>query len=215
MSGDRALRAVVTDFGGVMTTPLIDAFTGFQDHARLPLPALGAAMGAIAARTGRHPLHELEVGAITEVAFLGEIAAQLEADLGREVDLREFTEVLWRGMRPNDEVLAFLREARAGGLRLALLTNNVREWEHRWRSAWPIDELFEVVVDSAFVGVRKPDVAIYEILLERLGLPAEACLFLDDLEPNVAAAARLGFAAVHFRTTEQALAEARAALAGP
>jgi putative hydrolase of the HAD superfamily len=207
------LQAVVTDFGGVMTTPLVDAFAGFQDHARLPLPALGAAMAAITAREGRNPLHELEVGGITEKAFLDEIAAQLERDLEREVDLREFTEVLWRGMRPNDEVLAFLREARADGLRLALLTNNVREWEHRWRSAWPIDELFEVVVDSAFVGVRKPDAAIYEILLERLGLPAEACLFLDDLEPNVAAAARLGFAAVHFRTTEQALAEARALLA--
>ncbi len=209
----RGLEAVVTDFGGVMTTPLVDAFLGFQDHAQLPLPALGVAMQAITAREGRNPLHELEVGAITEAAFLETIAAQLEADLGREVDLREFTEVLWRGMRPNESVLTFLREARADGLRLALLTNNVREWEPRWRTAWPIAELFEVVVDSAFVGVRKPDARIYEILLERLGLPAEACLFLDDLEPNVEAAARLGFAAVHFRTTEQALGEARALLA--
>ncbi len=207
------LRAVVTDFGGVMTTPLVDAFAGFQDHARLPLPALGAAMAAITERTGRHPLHELEVGAIAETAFLDAIAEQLRADLGRDVDMRAFTEVLWRGMRPNEEVLAFLREARADGLRLALLTNNVREWEHRWRRAWPIDELFEVVVDSAFVGLRKPDPRIYELVLERLALPAQACLFLDDLEANVEAAARLGFAAVRFTTTEQALAEARALLA--
>ncbi len=213
--GAARLRAVVTDFGGVMTTPLVDAFAGFQDHANLPLPALGEAMGAIAAREGRNPLHELEVGAVTEAAFLDAIAAQLRADLGRDVDMRAFTEVLWRGMRPNEEVLAFLREARADGLRLALLTNNVREWEHRWRRAWPIDELFEVVVDSAFVGMRKPDPRIYELVLERLGLPAQACLFLDDLEANVEAAARLGFVAVQFRTTEQALAEARAALAGP
>jgi putative hydrolase of the HAD superfamily len=78
----------------------------------------------------------------------------------------------------------------------------------------PIDELFELVVDSAFVGMRKPDPRIYELTLERLGLPAEACAFVDDLEHNCEAATALGIHAVWFRDTDQALAELDALLAG-
>ena len=59
---------------------------------------------------------------------------------------------------------------------MAILTNNVREWEPLWRAMLPVDEIFELVVDSAFVGMRKPDPRIYELTLERLGLrAATAC----------------------------------------
>jgi putative hydrolase of the HAD superfamily len=111
-------------------------------------------------------------------------------------------------------MLARLRERRARGYRMALLTNNVREWQPLWRPVLPIDEIFEVLVDSGFVGIRKPDAEIYELTLERLGLPAEACLFVDDTEVNCDAARALGMAAVHFRDTEQTLAEMSAALDG-
>ena len=94
-----------------------------------------------------------------------------------------------------------------------MLTNNVREWEPHWRAKLPIDEIFELVVDSAFVGMRKPDPAIYALVLERLALPAEACLFVDDIDVNVDAARELGLAAIHFRDTEQAIARARRAAA--
>jgi putative hydrolase of the HAD superfamily len=93
-----------------------------------------------------------------------------------------------------------------------MLTNNVREWEPHWRTKLPIDDIFETVVDSAFVGFRKPDPRIYAIALERLGLPAEACAFVDDLERNVAAARELGFHGVEFRDTAQAIAELDALL---
>jgi putative hydrolase of the HAD superfamily len=95
-----------------------------------------------------------------------------------------------------------------------MLTNNVREWEPRWKAMLPVDELFELVVDSAFVGMRKPDPAIYELTLERLGLPAHACVFLDDLEANCEAAAALGMRAVRFVDTAQAIAAVEAALDG-
>ena len=93
---------------------------------------------------------------------------------------------------------------------MALLTNNVREWEPLWRSMLPVDEIFELVVDSAFVGMRKPDAEIYELTLERLGgvAPAE-CLFVDDIEVNCDAARELGMSAVHFRDNEQAIPEIR------
>ena len=61
----------------------------------------------------------------------------------------------------NDELFAYYRRLHARGIRLAICTNNVREWEPLWRAKLPIDEIFETVVDSAFVGVRKPDPAIY------------------------------------------------------
>ena len=102
---------------------------------------------------------------------------------------------------------------------MALLTNNVREWEPLWRSMLPVDEIFELIVDSAFVGMRKPEPEIYELTLERLrkrdGLgdlaPGE-CLFIDDVEVNADAARELGIAAVRFRDNDQAIAEIEAAL---
>ena len=111
-------------------------------------------------------------------------------------------------------MVAYLRDLHARGYRLAMLTNNVREWEARWRPMVPVDELFELVVDSAFVGMRKPDAEIYELTLQRLGLPAAACVFIDDIEVNCTTAAALGMHAVWFRDTDQAIAEVEAALAG-
>jgi putative hydrolase of the HAD superfamily len=106
-----------------------------------------------------------------------------------------------------------MRDLKRRGYRMALLTNNVREWEPLWRSMLPVDEIFEAVVDSGFVGVRKPERRIYELTVERIGLPAEACLFVDDVAHNCDAARDAGMQAVHFRDNEQAIAEIRAALA--
>jgi putative hydrolase of the HAD superfamily len=100
------------------------------------------------------------------------------------------------------------------GYRMALLTNNVREWEQQWRAMAPIDEIFEVVVDSAFVGMRKPDAEIYELCVARLGVRAEECLFVDDREDNCAGAVAVGMTAVRYREVAQATAEIRAALNG-
>ena len=95
---------------------------------------------------------------------------------------------------------------------MAMLTNNVREWEPLWRAMLPVDEIFETVVDSGFVGCRKPEPRIYEMTLERIGMPAEACVFVDDIEVNCEGARAAGMTAVHFQDTAQATAEIRAAL---
>jgi epoxide hydrolase-like predicted phosphatase len=76
----------------------------------------------------------------------------------------------------------------------------------------PVDEIFDVVVDSAFVGTRKPERRIYELTLERLGVAAHAALMIDDIEINCEAARALGIRAVWFRSTEQAIEETEAAL---
>jgi putative hydrolase of the HAD superfamily len=206
------IEAVVSDFGGVLTTPLMDTFAALQEEDDLDPGALGGALRRIAERDGRHPLYELECGRMTEHDFLSELSAQLREDLGRDVEMHSFSERYFAHLEPNEAMIAFLRSLRGRGYRLAMLTNNVREWEPRWRRMLPVDDLFEVVVDSGFVGLRKPDPAIYRLTCERLGVAPERCLFVDDIQVNCAAAAELGMAAVLFRSSEQAIAEMREAL---
>jgi putative hydrolase of the HAD superfamily len=95
---------------------------------------------------------------------------------------------------------------------MAMLTNNVREWEPLWRSMLPVDEIFETVVDSGFVGCRKPESKIYALTLERVDMAAESCLFVDDVQVNCEGAEKAGIAAVHFQDNDQAIPEIRAAL---
>ena len=119
-------------------------------------------------------------------------------------------------IHPNEPMIELMRALRGRGLRMALLTNNVREWEPHWRAKLPdVEEIFEVIVDSAFVGMRKPDPEIYELTLERLdgGLAAADCLFVDDVDVNCDTARALGMRAVHFVDNEQAIPAIEAALA--
>jgi putative hydrolase of the HAD superfamily len=207
------IEAVISDFGGVLTTPLSQAFSALREEDGLAPDQIGAALRRIAERDGAHPLYELECGRLTERDFLAELSAQLRSDLGRDdIEMASFADRYFTHLEPNEPMIAFLRELRDRGYRLGMLTNNVREWEERWRAMLPVDELFEVVVDSAFVGLRKPDPAIYRLTWERLGVAPEACLFVDDVEVNCAAAVELGMAAVLFRSSEQAIAEMREAL---
>jgi putative hydrolase of the HAD superfamily len=208
------IRAVVSDFGGVLTAPLMDGFVRIQDDLGIPYAAFGEAFARAAATNGRHPLHEVEVGAISEGEFLATLERELGAILERPVTLHGFGERYLNGLDPNDELFGYYRELHDRGVRLGLLTNNVREWERFWRTKLPIDEIFETVVDSGFVGLRKPDPAIYELVLERLGLEAPECVFVDDLDVNVEAARALGFAVVRHRSTGATIAELEALLAG-
>ena len=208
-----AIRAVISDFGGVLTNRLVEAFLAFQDESGISMDQLGRGMQRIAERDGEYPLYRLERGEISEADFLDDLSEALQEELGHRPKLHEFSEIWLKGLKPNQPMIDLMRELGRRGFRLAILTNNVREWEARWRAKLPIDEIFELVVDSAWVGMRKPDPEIYNLTLERLGsLDPEQCLFVDDNELNVEAARKLGIKAVHFQSTEQAIAEIREAL---
>jgi putative hydrolase of the HAD superfamily len=207
------VEAIVCDFGGVLTTPLLTSFMAIQDEIGISPEDLGKAMRAITEEDGENPLYAMERGEMAEVDFLERVNDGLEPLLGHRPELHRFREVYFEALHPNEPMIELMRELKAGGRRMAMLTNNVREWEPVWRPMLPVDEIFETVVDSGFVGVRKPEARIYELTLERLGLPAEACLFVDDLEPNIEGARAAGMIAVHFRDNEQAMTEIRAALA--
>jgi putative hydrolase of the HAD superfamily len=208
------IRAVISDFGGVLTSPLLGAFARFQEDTGVTLEQLGVAIATGANQLGgRHPLFELECGRISEERFLEVLRDGLEPIVGERPPLHRFKESYFDGLDPNEEMIAEMATLAGRGYRMAILTNNVREWEPIWRAKLPVDEIFEVVVDSAFVGMRKPDPEIYELTLERLDpvAPAE-CLVIDDTEINCEAAAALGIRPVHFRDNAQAIAEIRSAL---
>lgn len=207
------VRAVISDFGGVLTSPLLESFTALMDFSGISLEAVGKAMATLAERNGINPLFELETGRVTETDFLRSLSDEISAQTGDQVELHGFGERYFAHLSPNDRLIEYMRELRGRGYRLAICTNNVREWEAHWRAMLPVDEIFDVVVDSAFVGARKPDPRIYEITLERLGAPAEAALMIDDIEVNCDGARAAGIRAVRFRSTEQAIEEVEAALA--
>jgi putative hydrolase of the HAD superfamily len=208
------VEAIISDFGGVLTSPLLESFAGLMEASGISLESVGKAMVAIAEREGSNPLFELETGRITEAAFMGALSEQLSVASGGEVELDGFGERYFQQLKPNERMIEYMRELHERGYKMAICTNNIREWEAHWRAMLPVDEIFDVVVDSAFVGSRKPEPRIYEITLERLSAAPETALFIDDVELNCEGARKLGIAAIRFRSTEEAIGEIEAALGG-
>jgi len=137
-----------------------------------------------------HPWHRLERGELSLVD-----AREAIFELGAPEHRLDLFEALGslRDARVRPDVVEIVREARRRGVKTAVVTNNVREFGDAWQSMLPVAELFDAVVDSAHVGMRKPDPRIFRLALERLGgMPPAAAVFLDDFHGNVAAAERLG-----------------------
>lgn len=192
------LEAALFDFGGVFTeSPFGAAESLGAELGAPPGRLLELVFGPYHADTD-HPWHRLERGEIgfldarEEILALGR-AAGLDAD-----PLRVFQKMgMAGGGGVREAMVERVRRLRGAGVRTALVTNNAREFRERWRALLPADELFEHVVDSSEVGVRKPDPQIFRIALACLGNPApERTLFLDDFEGNVSAARELGLRAL-------------------
>src|SRR5204863_1249880 len=138
--GRGVIRAIVSDFGGVLTTPMIEGFLAYQDQTGVTVAELGRAMAEAQKRYGEHPLFQLERGEISEPEF----GKRLADALPDPFDLRHLREVYFEQLQPNAEMIDYMRDLRGRGLRMALCTNNVREWEPLWRSKLPeLDEIFE------------------------------------------------------------------------
>jgi epoxide hydrolase-like predicted phosphatase len=207
------VELVIFDYGGVISEPLLDqmrqfeAQMGYPRHSvdlllfgEVPLDYDGDPVdGADDGTEGPvHDFHLLETGDITFDAYLDGLVRRAPDILGRELEPDAFMQfALATGVRVQWPVVHELRRLRAGGVPLALLTNNVKEFGDSWRGSFPVDELFDVVVDSSEVGMRKPDPRIYLHTCETCGVAPEATVFLDDNRDNVAASRRLGIETVH------------------
>jgi putative hydrolase of the HAD superfamily len=117
---------------------------------------------------------------------------RMAAAQGYDVDPIDFLMRLARDDHQREQVVQRALAIKAGGMRTACVTNNVMEFGEGWRSMVPVDDLFDVVVDSCHAGVRKPDARIYRLALDAVDVDAEAAVFLDDHPANVAAAEALG-----------------------
>jgi epoxide hydrolase-like predicted phosphatase len=186
-----AVDAVLFDFGGVFTvSPFTAARQGGSDLGIDVELAMELCFGSYH-EDSDHPWHRLERGEVP----LGEARTALIAlasERGHDIDPFTLLAGLVQEDTQRDEVVERARSVRDRGVRTALVTNNIAEFSDAWRSMVPVDELFELVVDSCEVGVRKPDPRIFEIALERMRVPADRAVFLDDHPANVAAAEALG-----------------------
>jgi epoxide hydrolase-like predicted phosphatase len=146
-----------------------------------------------------HDWHRLEVGEIGFEEYIAGVVQRAPEVIGREIDLdayQQFTRDMPLGI--HWPVVHRIRRLRGDGLKVGLLTNNVKEFGSAWRATFPVDDLFDVVVDSSEVGLRKPDPRIYLLTCERLGVLPAASVFVDDNRDNVEAARAVGIEAVHF-----------------
>jgi putative hydrolase of the HAD superfamily len=195
-TADRPVDAVLFDFGGVITasSPFAMLASLGEGSGVEPAVVLDALLGPYHEDTD-HPFHRMERGEISAVAWFAQ-ASQALAALGVTPDLSRLADV-FRAAGVHDVVVERIRALRAEGYRTGIITNNIREAAETWRTMVDLDALFDVVVDSSEVGMRKPDPRIYRHALELLGgIPPERAVFLDDAEGNVAGARAVGMHAV-------------------
>jgi epoxide hydrolase-like predicted phosphatase len=190
-----SIEAVIFDFGGVFTASPFTGIHAWHESKGLdPAQGVRIVFGPYDQDTD-HPWHRLERGEITVFEARDHIVADSVARVGREIDPFELLAAM-SGSEIRAEMVDFCRSVRADGFRTGLLTNNAKEFEDFWRPLLPLDELFDDVVDSSEVGLRKPDARIYHLALERLGVDAADAVFVDDAPGNVAGAERVGIRSV-------------------
>ena len=194
-----AIKAVLFDFGGVFTDSPFHAVNAYGEELGIGAAQVTGIVFGSYENDGDHPWHQLERGEIT----LDE-ARNLILALGRQSELNIDIYELFARMAGNNAgagsrqpLVDQVRALRQQGYTTGIITNNVREFGDGWRALVPVDELFDFVVDSSSVGVRKPDPRIFQIALEYLdGVAAEQVVFLDDYQANVDAARTLGLHAI-------------------
>lgn len=213
----QGFRAVIWDFGGVITESPFDAFSRYEAERGLP-PGFIRRVNATSPDANAWALLERsEIDAETfDRLFEGESLA-----LGHRVPGREILPLLSGAIRPR--MVEALDRCQAAGLKLGCITNNARVGEGPGMAAGATHSAavaavmarFDHVIESSKAGVRKPDPRIYAMMLEALSLPAEACVYLDDLGINCKPAATLGMRAIKVTGEAQALADLSALLSLP
>ena len=191
------MRGLVLDYGGVLTTNVFDSFRDFCVRERLEPDAVKTLFRANP--EARSLVRAVETGDIAEDEF----SARFGALLGIE-DCERLIDRLFAGMGPDEAMLAAVRGARAQGVKTGLISNSMGEGRYD-RGAFP--ELFDGVVISGEVGLHKPEPEIFHLGAERVGLPPEECVFVDDLRENCEGAEAVGMTAILHRGAERTVPE--------
>src|SRR5205085_8862078 len=192
--GASAYHGLLVDWGGVLTANVFDTFRAFCELEGLEPDTIRRRFRED--RQCRDLLIALETGKIEEDHFEPQFGALLGVE-GKGLIDRLFAEG-----RPDQEMLAAVRNARRAGVRTGLISNS---WGTRRYDRELLAELFDGVVISGEIGIRKPTLRMYELGAEQIGLAPPACVFVDDLPFNLEPAAELGMATVHHTSSEQTI----------
>jgi epoxide hydrolase-like predicted phosphatase len=185
------IEAVVFDFGGVYTPSPFEAVRTMGEVAGIDYDQAMLFVFGSYDRDTDHPWHRAERGELGLEEARNEIRDQARAQ-GLELDLYDMLRYM-SGAAVRDDMVERTRRLRVEGYRVGMITNNVVEFREFWRPMLPLDELFDVVIDSSEVGMRKPDPRIFHLVLEQLGgVEPGRSVFLDDYPGNIEAAEAVG-----------------------
>lgn len=185
-------KALLLDYGGVLTGPVQDSFAAFERRLGIPVGRSFEVLVAASRTAGGGLIGALERGEITVDEFDGALVALLRQD-GYEVEAGRLLDGLFQALEPAGGLWDVARQARAAGVATGLLSNS---WGADTYPRAALDEHFDTLVISGEVGLRKPDPAIYHLACERIGRAPEQCVFVDDLPRNVEVAREIGMSAV-------------------
>lgn len=195
------IEAVIFDLGGVVLESPFQVIARYEREHGLPADAINR---VVVAAGEQGAWARLERGELTVQTFCEPFEADCRAH-GLTVDARRLMREIGEAARPRPVMLEAIRRLRAKGFRVAALTNN---WLDGGRPLGDgLREHFDVFVESASVGLRKPDPRIYALVCRRLGVAPEQAVFLDDIGRNLKTARALGMATIRVRDPEQALRE--------
>jgi putative hydrolase of the HAD superfamily len=190
------IEAVLFDFGGVFTDSPFKAVSAYAMKINASDEQVTDIVFGGYAVDSDHPWHRVERGEITLEKARNDILS-LGREQGLEVDIWDvFMAMAENGGGLREELVDYVGTIREAGLATGIITNNVAEFREHWRGMLPVDELFDFVVDSSEVGMRKPNPAIFRKALEIGGLAPEHVIFLDDYEGNIIAADALNMRSI-------------------
>ncbi|MEU4835313.1 HAD family phosphatase [Streptosporangium sp. NPDC023615] len=202
-------KGVLIDWGGVLTVGLSEAVAEWIVEERLDADHYRQVMIELVSHayegseSEENAIHALERGEMSGLDFERHLASRLVTTDGVPPEAEGLLSRMFARFHRVEPMYEMLREARAAGLRTCLLSNS---WANEYpREGW--DDVFDEVVISGEVGMRKPEPRIFEHALGRIGLAGEECVFVDDVQANIEAARELGIVGVHHRDPDLTIAE--------
>jgi epoxide hydrolase-like predicted phosphatase len=199
------MRGLIVDWGGVLTMPIHTAIGNWLKATGVDQNHYGSVVGGwVEPLAGESsPVHRLERGEIAVEEFEHLLSAALGSQ-GSHVDAQGLVGKMFADLAVYEGAMtALVARAHAAGVRTALLSNS---WGNDYdRSDW--HQMFDAVVISGEVGMRKPEPGIFELALVRIGLPAGECVFIDDMAHNIVAARQSGLAGIVHRSFDQTVQE--------
>jgi putative hydrolase of the HAD superfamily len=200
------MKALILDFGGVLTNDFWEVLRGFARREGLDERTF---VGLFTRDPeGMELLQGLERGSIGQLRFETELAARLG------VPAEGLLQRMGADLHPDEQMLAFVAELRAAGVKIAVLSNSLGSDYYDPYAPWDLTSRADVVIISDQVRLRKPDPEIFDLVLEKLGLPASECLFVDDIAAYLKPAQAMGMAVWHHTSTAETIAELRRVFTG-